>query len=194
MADPMHNETRRIILSTAEDLFAARGYAAVRLRDIAEAVDMKHASLYYYVPGGKKQLFIEVMEHSFERHRDGIMEAMQAAGGDLRQQLYAVADWFITQPAMDLARMQQGDRPKLSADELSRLSAMAYHSLRTPLVDVLTQANHNATIAVGDANLAAMTLISTVQSVRHIPQTAQNDRLAIGHQIVDMLLDGWRPR
>jgi len=47
-------------------LFSKRGYIRVRLRDIASAMGMKHASLYYYAPAGKQQLFIEVVERNLQ--------------------------------------------------------------------------------------------------------------------------------
>ncbi len=74
------NETCEHILKVANELFSQRGFAAVRLRDIAAAVGMKHASLYYYVPGGKEQLFIEVLERNFHRHREGLTQAIQGPG------------------------------------------------------------------------------------------------------------------
>jgi AcrR family transcriptional regulator len=194
MSKPPDNETRRHILEAAESLFASRGYAAVKLRDIAQAVDMKHASLYYYVPGGKEQLFIEVVEHSYRRHRQGVTEAIQQAGEDLRARLYAVSDWFVTQPAIDLARMQQGDRPKISEAEMARLSTVAYDSLRLPIVEALHDAHAEGQVAVDDVDLAAMALISVIQSIRHIPGSSAAARQQIGHRLVDMMLDGWRPR
>ncbi|MBZ0309485.1 MAG: TetR/AcrR family transcriptional regulator, partial [Anaerolineae bacterium] len=54
----------------AEHLFAERGYTAVTLRDIAEAVGLRHASLYHHVPGGKEALFIEVTERTMKRHAE----------------------------------------------------------------------------------------------------------------------------
>jgi AcrR family transcriptional regulator len=65
------NSTHQTILDAAERLFAERGYAAVKMHDIARAVDMRHASLYYYAPAGKEQLYVEVMERNFNRHRAG---------------------------------------------------------------------------------------------------------------------------
>ena len=104
-----NNETRQRILDAAEELFSKRGYAAVRLRDIAGAVGMRHASLYYYAPKGKQQLFVEVMERNFARHLEGLAAAISGAGDDLRAQMYAVAEWLITQPPLDFGRMQQSD-------------------------------------------------------------------------------------
>jgi AcrR family transcriptional regulator len=188
------NETRHKIIEVAEALFSTRGYAAVKLRDIAEAVQMKHASLYYYVPGGKEQLFIEVFEHSFQRHQKGISQAIQQAGDSFIDQLYAVADWFATQPAMDLNKIQQGDRPDLTPEALQRLAQLAYDSLRLPIVAAIEQAQSRQQIEVEHFDLAAMALISMVQSTSNIPGITLKGRKQLGHMLIDMLMKGWLPR
>ncbi|NOK62763.1 MAG: DNA-binding transcriptional regulator, AcrR family [Chloroflexi bacterium AL-W] len=194
MSDIADNEARQRILEAAETLFASRGYSAVKLRDIAQAVGMKHASLYYYVHGGKEQLFIAVFEYSFSRHRDGIEAAIQGAGESLCQQLYAVADWFTDQSAIDLERIQQGDRPSISIEEMQRLSFFAYDALRMPLYTILERAKNRGEIEVKDINLAVMALINMVRSTCGIPGIKQQERIDIGHELVDMLLDGLRTR
>jgi AcrR family transcriptional regulator len=52
--------TRRLILEGAARLFRQRGYAAVSLRDIAEAVNMKTGSLYYHFDS-KESLVEEIL-------------------------------------------------------------------------------------------------------------------------------------
>ncbi|GAB4511563.1 MAG: hypothetical protein OHK0046_09800 [Anaerolineae bacterium] len=195
MPEVPDNATRALILDVAEDLFSKRGFAAVKLRDIAEAVNMKHASLYYYVPGGKDQLFIEVMERSFHRHQQGIAQAIENAGDSLRAQLYAVADWFVMQPAMDIGRMQQGDRPDMAVAEMQRLMALAYNAVRMPIVAALERAAAHEHLHMADYSLGAMALVSAIQSLHAIPiALSVTDRKNLGHQLVDMFLDGWRAR
>lgn len=194
MVDLPDNETSQQILHVAERLFAARGYTAVKLRDIADAVGMKHASLYYYMPGGKEQLFIRVFEYSFERHKRGLMDAINSAGTSIRDQLYAVADWFVTQPAMPLDRFQQGDRPELSETDVQRLMSLAYESLRTPIISALVRAQDEGAVRLEDFDLAAMALIILVQSTYNIPYARPEIRKAVARQLVNMLMDGWAPR
>ncbi|AJO78252.1 TetR/AcrR family transcriptional regulator [Pseudomonas sp. MRSN 12121] len=59
-------QTRTEILQTALDLFAARGFAAVSLRDIADRVGVNHAMIRYHF-GGKEQLWRESAAYLFER-------------------------------------------------------------------------------------------------------------------------------
>ena len=52
--------TRQSILHAAAGLFRQQGYAAVSLRDIAEAVGMKTGSLYYHF-SSKESLVEEIL-------------------------------------------------------------------------------------------------------------------------------------
>lgn len=59
-------QTRTEILQTALDLFSARGFAAVSLRDIADRVGVNHAMIRYHF-GGKEELWRESAAFLFER-------------------------------------------------------------------------------------------------------------------------------
>ena len=65
------DSTQRV-LDVAEVLFMDRGYNAITLRDIADELGIKQASLYYHFPAGKEQLFMAMAERLFERHQRGI--------------------------------------------------------------------------------------------------------------------------
>ncbi len=195
MTDIPDNATRARLLDIAEELFAARGYTAVRLRDIAQALGMRHASLYYYAPGGKEQLYVEVMERSMRRHRAGLTEAIAGAGADVRAQVYAVADWLATQPPLDVTRMYQADMPELGKERAEQLMALAYDSLRLPIGAAIARAQEAGQIRISDVDLAAMALVSLVESVHAIPAAYRGpEAVTLGRQLADMLLDGWLRR
>ncbi|NJM07260.1 TetR/AcrR family transcriptional regulator [Candidatus Gracilibacteria bacterium] len=192
MKDTPNNETRVRLLDAAEALFSSRGYTSVRLRDIAAAVDMRHASLYYYAPGGKAQLYIEVMERSMQRHRIGLEAAIRNAGGDLRAEIYAVVDWLVAQPPLDINRMNNADMHELNAEQARKLMELSYDSLRLPIGEALARAAAAGQITVPDVDLAAMGLIALIQSVHAIPPAYRSVSLAaLGHQLAAMLMDGW---
>ena len=56
---------RGLILSTATELFSKSGYVKTSLEDIASAVGMGKASLYYYFPS-KEELFLQALEEAAE--------------------------------------------------------------------------------------------------------------------------------
>jgi len=55
------HETRGQILQAAEALFIERGFKGVAMRDVADAVQVTPAALYYHFPGGKAELFVETI-------------------------------------------------------------------------------------------------------------------------------------
>ncbi|MDX2077341.1 MAG: TetR/AcrR family transcriptional regulator [bacterium] len=187
-----NNATRERILEVAEELFTKRGYASVKLRDIADVVGIKHASLYYYAPDGKKQLFIEVMERNFKRHHEGLNSVIQGAGDDVRQQMVAVAKWFISQPPIEMSRLLEADMTEIDPQQAQHLMNLAYDALRLPIVSALMRARQKAQIRPMDLDLAAMAFISLIQSVHQIPSSYSQDiRQKTGVALVDMLFDGW---
>lgn len=192
MSDLPQNETRTRILDAADALFSRRGYAAVTLRDIAFEVGMRHASLYYYAPGGKEQLFVEVMERNLRQHGLGISAAIAGAGDDLRSQLIAVAHWLLSQPPLDFTRMAHADLQALPQEHADRLAHLAY-ALHEPIVAALTAARERGAIRFTDANLAALAFVSVIQGLHAVPSRyVQGSLEPVVQKVVGMLLDGWR--
>jgi AcrR family transcriptional regulator len=191
------NETCERILEAADELFSQRGYSAVRLRDIATAVGLRHASLYYYVPGGKEQLFIEVLERNFHRHREGLTQAVQNAGDDFRDQMLAVMGWFFSQPPMDLTRLYYADLPQIDASQAERLMRLALDSMSIPVRAAIERAHLTGQVEIANPELAAMSLVYLAQGVRAIPKTyvmTAEQRERTGEEVIDILLNGWRKR
>lgn len=200
MNDIPDNETRELILKVAEELFMKRGYAAVKLRDIAAEVGMRHASLYYYAPGGKKDLFVEVMKRSLHRHRTGLAQTIADADDTICEQMYAAAEWMITQPPMDLARMTEADLPALDPETAAELGHLAIESITVPLVEALGTASVRGEIApMDDYGTAAMAFTVLIESVHNIPEEVVKHRIPGGRKqmsktLTNMLLNGWLPR
>lgn len=192
MSELPQNETRTRILNAADALFSRRGYAAVTLRDIAAEVGMRHASLYYYAPGGKEQLFVEVMGRNLRQHRAGIARAIEDAGTELRAQLIAVARWLLQQPPLDLARMAHADLKALPEEQADQLARLAY-ALHEPIIVALAAARARGDIRFADADLAALSFVSVIQGLHAVP--AQYVQTPLEHtveKVVAMMLDGWR--
>jgi AcrR family transcriptional regulator len=194
-AETPNNEKRQQILDVAEQLFMTRGYASVALRDIAAQVDMRHASLYYYVPGGKEQLYTEVIERNIERHRQGMAKVSADAGDDLREKLRAVGRWLISQPPMELGRLQATDFPHLPEVKSVELSTKIFNALVEPLGGILREGVAEGTLDLADPEGAAICFIVLVESLHGVPlhydnKTPEN----VIDQIIEMLLHGWLKR
>jgi AcrR family transcriptional regulator len=109
--------SRERVLNSAEQLFNARGYTAVSMRDIADSLAMRKASLYYHAPKGKEQLYVEVALRNLRRHQNGIAQAVAATKyGSLEAQLLSVSFWFMDNAPLRLLSMLETDMVALSRE------------------------------------------------------------------------------
>jgi TetR/AcrR family transcriptional regulator, cholesterol catabolism regulator len=188
-------ESRERILHTAEHLFNERGYASVTLRDIADALGIRQASLYYHFPGGKEALFVEVCEKSFERHRAGLEEAIHNAGPEPRAQLRGAARFILTQSVPDLGRMTSSDMPEIAEEHAQRLMRMAFDSLLRPIAGIFQRAYENGTTHASETILLAGAFISIIASIHHLPaQFTIQPRSAMADTLIDVFLYGLMSR
>ena len=186
---------RERVLIAAEALFAEKGLGPVTLRQIGARAGIHHSSLYHHVPGGKADLFVEVMERIFARHEAGITAALAGGMPSIRTQLHALADWLLAQPPIDLVRMQYVDMPELSPEHVERLTDVAYRALQVPVMHALEQAEGRGEIVHNDFVLLSGGLIGMIQSLYAVSeQVAGRSRPNMAYQLIDVFLDGLRPR
>jgi TetR/AcrR family transcriptional regulator, cholesterol catabolism regulator len=182
---------RERMLDAAERLFAERGYTAVTLTDIAQALGIKHASLYHHVPAGKEALYIEVTERQLARHRAGMDEVVAQHAGDLRAPLVAIADWILTHPPMDIIRMMHSDMPHIEPQQAHRLSQLALEAAIEPIADVLGAAKQRGDIDHDDVGLVAGGFFGMINSLHAVPETSLvQPRVDMATTLIDVLLRG----
>lgn len=155
---------RERILEQAEELFRSRGYNTVTMREIADAVGIRQASLYYHFPS-KEQLFVAVNERLFERHRLGIEQVITQNGDDLRSQLYAIARWFLSQPPIHFLSMVHTDMPLLDAENTARLTADSSRCIFEPICKIFNQAQQRGEIRQVRPQLLAGFFLSVIESL-----------------------------
>ena len=183
------------VLDVAEQLFIQHGYAAVTLRTIANALGMRQASLYYHFPEGKEQLFVAMATRVFERHRVGLQAVIESAIGDLALQLHAVADWFGSQPPINLLGMMHADMPALSKTAAAHLAQLVNVALFSPLRQLFVQAQTRGEIRPLNPDLLAGCFLSMMNGLNFaLQQPHAPPRQAMVQDIITLLLDGLHPR
>jgi len=90
-------ETRQQILEAARQLFLAKGYKGVSMKDVAEEVQVTSAALYYHFPEGKQDLFFRVIQMMLEEWTRGALLATAPAQG-LRERLNRLTQYLFTLP------------------------------------------------------------------------------------------------
>jgi AcrR family transcriptional regulator len=164
------------------------------MRDIAEEVGIRQASLYYHFPS-KEQLFITLTEQVFERHRNGLQQVLAAAGSDLREQLHAASRWFISEPPIHFLSLMRTDMPALSEEQTQRLSLVASQCILDPIKQLFVAAQEQSQIRdVTPENLTGffLSVMDGIHYASTLPGTSPKDVMAC--ELVSVLLDGLRPR
>lgn len=185
------SEARQRVLDEAERLFSERGLAAVTLRDIATAIGIRHASLYHHFPGGKLELFKEVMERNFHRHRLGIEQAIMDADINIGAHLRAAAEWLLSQPPMDLIRMTHSDLSSIEDNaEAYRLMQLAYDAVIGPVEAAIRAAAARGEINAVQPGLIAGGFVGMIESLHAVPAHIKPDRPQMAHDLIDVLLNG----
>lgn len=186
---------RERVLNAAEHLFSERGYAPVTLRDIADQLGMKQASLYYHVPGGKEALFVEVTERSFHRHRAGLEAAIDSAGSEPREQLRGAACWILSQSIPDLGRMINSDMPEIEETQAHRLMQIAFESLILPVAGIFQRAYEKGGFRTSEPILLAGAFISVIASVHNLPDRfTRQPKAQMADTMIDVFLNGLVPK
>ncbi len=190
------SNSRQKLLDTAQALFHERGYRAVTMQDIAHDLGMRQASLYYHVPDGKEQLFVEVTKRNFEQHRIGLHTALEQAGNDLECQLGAAAGWFAAQPSMNLLSMMHAEMPALSEENHRRLSRLAAYCFFEPIAALFAEAMARGEIRLMQPDLLAGSFLALMDGVSYSAdhQPGTPPRHIMAEAIVSLMLDGLRPR
>lgn len=172
-----------------------RGYAAITLRDIAEALGMRQASLYYHFPEGKEQLFVAVATRVFDRHQVGMQQAIDGAEADLASRMHALAAWFSSQPPLNLLGMTHADFPALSEVQAHALAQTGYHALFTPLRNLFLAAQQRGEIRAIHPDLLAgcfLALMDSASVIRRQPTVPS--RHSMVDEMISVLLEGLYPR
>lgn len=91
--------TARQVLDSATELFAARGFAAVSLDDVAQAAEVTRGAVYHHY-GNKQGLFLAVAARLQAQVADAVVAAADGAGKDgagedAREQLRAGSHAFL---------------------------------------------------------------------------------------------------
>lgn len=115
--------TRAAILEAAEALFAARGFEATRLEDVAERVGIRRASIVYYFRD-KRELYDAVLLDVFSGLLAGVGAALEGGGALAARVEGAVSAWVeyvARRPSLPRLLLREvldagGDGPVLRAE------------------------------------------------------------------------------
>jgi AcrR family transcriptional regulator len=114
----LKGETLQRVVDAAIELFARKGYEGVGIREIADAVGMRSASLYHYF-GTKEALLVSIMRDSHERFLRAAWNALNGVAQP-EEQVVALTRMHVASHARNQFHAVVDDNELRSLSEESR--------------------------------------------------------------------------
>jgi AcrR family transcriptional regulator len=190
VTDIQSSEAKDRVLEAAEKLFMSKGFAAVSMRDIADALNVRPSSLYHHAPQGKEQLFYESTLRSLHRHTEEMQRVINDNAPDFRTQFRALAHWSRTNLDIDMVRMVQADLREVSPKYRQLISEAFAQLMMQPLVELIRENQAQGKLkpilpeVLAGALLAIATWTNSLNAESEVVSTMATD------ETISMLLDG----
>jgi AcrR family transcriptional regulator len=185
-------ERWRAILDAAAEIFAAKGYEATTIRDIAEAVGMLAGSLYYYIDT-KEDLLFALIEDFHQVGSAGIAEVEASTEGDSISILRAVLVSHVELNARNVARTAvfHNDFRHLDPDR-KREIVQSRRSHENRIEELIRKAHVEGTVrSTIDPRLTALSILSMLNSTHEWYRPSKSvSPVELGHMQADLILNG----
>jgi AcrR family transcriptional regulator len=164
-------ETRRQILTKAAELFLAKGYKGVSMKELAQAIEVTSAALYYHFPKGKEDLFTTMIQTVFvDEGVSGIDQALVATQ-DVRERLTLLTAALLSLPLDErLSMLLRDAREHLKDPEHQQVILSLLDRIRQQVTG-LFQAAHNAGVIRSDlpVNVLVGLYMGMLREARSLP-------------------------
>jgi len=162
------------------------------MRDIANALGVKQAALYYHAPNGKEQLYREVVTRHMTHQRDGLERAISSAPTELDSQLAAITDWLVEQAPVDLMRMVRSDAVQISDTYASELIQQVDQAMMQPIIKVIKAAQARGEVRRIVPEMVAGMLLALTNWAVYFDSTSRFSvsSKVMMRQVIELMLNG----
>jgi len=137
-------ETAKLILQAARQLFMAHGYRAVSTRQVAEAVGLTQPALYHHF-ATKEELYVAVALAELARLRAGL-ERIARRDTPTDERLRGAARFLLTTVDYDFPMMHHDMRAELGEGAQRRLGEAFYGGIIGPLATIFADGQRDGTL------------------------------------------------
>lgn len=184
---------RERLLDRVEDILFEHRPQMLSMREIAQHLGMKAASLYYHAEG-KEDLFRQVIHRSIQRNRDELAAVIEETGPSLDAKLESVGLWFLQPSPMNLIHTIREDVSKMNQELADSLSRETHGALIVPVEQLFRDYQEHQEIRGVEPALIAGSFLSILDGIwyatnEHVPKERAPDMV---RQMVDVVLNGLR--
>src|SRR2546421_7580661 len=182
----LDQETWRQILTAAKDLFFAKGYKGVSMKEIADVVQVTPAALYYHFPKGKEDLFTKMIQTLFVEEGIAGIDQLLGTTQDLRERLNLLTAALLTLPIDEQFTMLLRDAKEYIKDpENQRIILSLRDRLKQQAMGLFQAARDAGEIRT---DIPVEVLVSLYMGMLRVSKSMRGSRQA--SQLVTVLLDG----
>ena len=187
-ASPLDQGTWQQILTAAKDLFFAKGYRGVSMKEIADAVQVMPSALYYHFPKGKEDLFTKMIQTLFVDEGLAGIEQILGTTQDLRERLNVLTASLLTLPIDEQFTMLLRDaREHIKDAENQRIILSLRDKIKQQVMSIFQAARDAGEIRT---DIPVTELVSLYMGMLRESKNLQGSR-QVSH-LVTVLLDGIR--
>jgi len=185
-ASPLDQDTWQQILTAAKDLFFAKGYRGVSMKEIADAVQVMPSALYYHFPKGKEDLFTKMIQTLFVDEGLAGIEQILGTTQDLRERLNVLTASLLTLPIDEQFTMLLRDaREHIKDAENQRIILSLRDKIKQQVMSIFQAARDAGEIRT---DIPVAVLVSLYMGMLRELKSLQGSHQA--SQLVAVLLDG----
>src|SRR5579884_3717713 len=182
----LDQETWRQILTAAKDLFFAKGYKGVSMKEIADAVQITPAALYYHFPKGKEDLFTKMIQTLFVDEGVAGLDQILASTQDLRERLNLFTTSLLALPIdAHFTMLLRDAREHIKDPENQRIILSLRDRLKQQATDLFQAARDAGEIRT---DIPVTVLVSLYMGMLRGQKSLQGSRQV--SYLVTVLLDG----
>jgi AcrR family transcriptional regulator len=182
----LDQETWRQILTAAKDLFFAKGYKGVSMKEIADTVQITPGALYYHFPKGKEDLFTKMIQTFFVEEGVAGIDQILGTTQNLRERLTLFTASLLTLPIDEQFTLLLRDaREHIKDPENQRIILSLRDRLKQQAMSLFQAARDAGEIRT---DIPVTMLVSLYMGMLREAKNIEGSRQA--SRLVSVLLDG----
>ncbi len=159
-------DSRAAILEAAKRLFMQDGFRGISMRQIAEAVGVTKAALYYHFQD-KEELFVAIVEQ-YLLEMAALIDEVTAEQAGARQQISDLVQRILAQPPEQRSIIRLASQELGNLDDATRKAfVQIYHEQFIGRITALLEAGMTAASCAADPNVATWTLLGMMYPYFH---------------------------